>query len=82
MLPKKKPRKRLDPYNDPDNTHHRNLLKEASLKHRTAPSFSTKDNLENSKKQLDAVYNPATERYVKEKTKTLESANLENRHRR
>ena len=81
MLPKKKPRKRLNPYNDPDIIHHRNLLKEASLEHRTAPSFSTKDELEKAKKQLDSVYTAATERYVREKTAILENTNSEHRHR-
>ena len=80
MLPKKKPRKRLNPYNDPDIAHHRNVLKEASLAHRTAPSFATKDHLENCKKQLDSVYTTVTEKVVKEKTDLLEKTNSEHRH--
>ena len=81
MLPKKKHSKKVNPYNDPDITHHRNLLKEASLNHRTSPSFLTKDQLETAKKRLDSVYTAATERFVKEKTATLESTNPEHRHR-
>ena len=81
MLPKKRQRRRVNPYNDPDIAHQRNVLKDASLSHRTSPSFSTKDSLEKAKKQLDKAYTAATERYVKEKTTSLEKTNPEHRHR-
>jgi hypothetical protein len=80
MLPKKKDRRRNNPYKDPDITHNRNILKEASIAHRASPSFSTKDNLEKAKKELDCAYTSATERYVDQKTSLLESTNPEYRH--
>ena len=80
MLPKKKDRKRSNPYKDPDITHHRNILKEASTAHRASPSFTTKDSLEKAKKELDCAYTSATERYVSQRTSQLESTNPEYRH--
>ena len=81
MLPKKRARKRENPYNDPDIALHRNVLKEASLSHRTSPSFTTKDSLEKAKKKLDEAYTAATERFVRQKTTSLENTNPEHRHR-
>ena len=80
MLPKKKDRRRSNPYKDPDITHHRNILKEASMAHRSSPSFITKDSLEKAKKDLDCAYTSATERDVNQKTSQLESTNPEYRH--
>ena len=80
MLPKKRPKKQVNPYCDPNIAHHRNILKEASLAHRTAPSYATKDHLEACKKKLDSVYTSVTERVIKEKTSLLESTNPEHRH--
>ena len=81
ILPTKRSKKRVNPYNDPDIAHQRNVLKDASLSHRTSPSFSTKDSLEKAKKNLDKAYTAATERYVKQKTASLEEMNPEHRHR-
>ena len=81
ILPKKRKRKRENPYNDPNIAHHRNILKDASLRHRISPSFSTKESLEDAKKQLDEAYNSATAQYVQQQTAKLEQTNPEHRHR-
>ena len=80
MLPKKQKQKNHNPYNDPIIKSHREKLQIASLKHRTAPSYETKDNLEAAKKQLDSVYTVATKRYVDETTALLDSTHEEYRH--
>ena len=80
MLPKKIKKKQNNPYNDPEIKSHRKKLQLASLKHRTAPSFETKDNLEAAKKELDSVYTAATKRYVDDTTARLDSAHEEYRH--
>lgn len=81
MLPKKKKKKRENPYNDPNIAHHRNILKEASLKHRTKSSSTTKEILEDAKKSLDDAYTNATAQYVQQQTARLEQTNPEHRHR-
>ncbi len=80
MLPTKTAKNRFNPYADPEIEHHRNILKHASLAHRTAPSYITKDNLEKCKKKLDSVYTAVIERVVKQKTDILEKSHPEHRH--
>ncbi|KAL5263087.1 hypothetical protein ACHWQZ_G008482 [Mnemiopsis leidyi] len=60
ILPKKKKRRKENPYKDPNINHHRHVLQQSALAHRTAPSFSTKEKLEEAKKQLDEAYTTAT----------------------
>ena len=81
MLPKKKKRKKGNPYKDPNIDHQRNILKEASLAHRIAPSSLSKEKLEEAKKHLDDVYTTATKQYVQQQTALLEETNPEHRHR-
>ena len=81
LLPKKKKRRKENPYKDPNIEHHRNILQESSLAHRTSPSFSTKEKLEDAKKQLDEAYTAATSQYIQKQTALLEKSNPEHRHR-
>ena len=81
MLPKRKKRIKRNPYKDPNIDHQRNLLSEASLAHRTAPSSLSKEKLEEAKKQLDDAYTTATKQYIQEQTARLEETNPEHRHR-
>jgi exonuclease III len=80
LLPKKPQRRKNNPYSDPVIKSHREKLQLAALKHRTDPSFETKDSLEAAKKELDAVYTAATKRYVDESTARLDSTHEEYRH--
>ena len=80
ILPKKIQQKKTNPYSDPAIKSHREKLQLASLKHRTAPSYETKDHLEAAKKKLDSVYTAATKRYVDEATARLDSTHEEYRH--
>ncbi|XP_063694379.1 uncharacterized protein LOC134826046 [Bolinopsis microptera] len=81
VLQKKRKRKRENPYNDPNIAHHRNILKDASLSHRISPSFSSKEKLEDAKKQLDEAYNAATSQHIRQQTDLLEKTNPDHRHR-
>ena len=80
MLPKKIQKKNNNPYSDPTIKSHREKLQLASLKHRTDPSFETKDRLEAAKKELDSVYTAATKRYVDDTTARLDSVHAEYKH--
>ena len=80
MLPKKIQKKNNNPYSDPTIKSHREKLQLASLKHRTDPSFETKDRLEAAKKELDSVYTAATKRYVDDTTARLDSVHVEYKH--
>ncbi|KAL5272934.1 hypothetical protein ACHWQZ_G000941 [Mnemiopsis leidyi] len=50
------------------------------MAHRTAPSFFTKEKLEEAKKQLDEAYTTATKQFVEKQTSFLEKSNPEHRH--
>ncbi|KAL5270988.1 hypothetical protein ACHWQZ_G001587 [Mnemiopsis leidyi] len=80
VLPKKKKRRKENPYKDPNIDHHRHVLQQSALAHRTAPSFSTKEKLEEAKKQLDEAYTTATKQFVEKQTSFLEKSNPEHRH--
>ncbi|KAL5260789.1 hypothetical protein ACHWQZ_G010818 [Mnemiopsis leidyi] len=80
ILPKKKKRRKENPYKDPNIDHHRHVLQQSALEHRTAPSFSTKEKLEEAKKQLDEAYTTATKQFVEKQTSFLEKSNPEHRH--
>ena len=57
MLPKKRKKTNENAYDDPNVAHHRSILKEASLKHRTQSSFTTKEMLR-VPKSLWTMYTP------------------------
>ena len=74
LFPKRKKRREENPYRDPKIEHHRNILQESSLAHRTAPSFSTKEQLKDAKKQLNEAYTVATSQYIQKQTALLEKS--------
>ncbi len=79
-LPRKRPKRRDNPFNSQDITRKREVLQKTALLHRTCPSHETKDSLESAKKSLDTAYATATSEYLNKRTKELEAAHEEHRH--